>query len=161
MGIVSYCFAQVITLNNEEVFRIPWSPNLLGRPEFQIGKTKAHIQIKTETTSSAYYEYILHVNGKPLEKFTKERARACAVWKCLLRNGWSRIVLEKDSLDVWVNGEKVETFGEFVDGGSEHHFEVDSHVCVISTVSSGHYRKGVVHSLCIDGKELQQTVEGD
>ena len=36
------------------------------------------------------------------------------------------MVLEKDSLDIWVNGCKVEMAGEFTDDGTETHFNIGS-----------------------------------
>ena len=36
------------------------------------------------------------------------------------------MVLEKDTLDIWVNGCKVEMAGEFTDEGTETHFNIGS-----------------------------------
>ena len=36
-----------------------------------------------------------------------------------------RVALEKDSLDVWINGAKIETESGFTDEGSEMTFEVN------------------------------------
>ena len=63
-------------------------------------------------------------------------------------------------MDVWVDGQIVETFGEFVEGGSEHHFEVDSRVCVIRTLSTGDRRRGVEHILDVDGMTVQPSNDG-
>ncbi len=37
-----------------------------------------------------------------------------------------RVVMEKDTLDIWVNGKRVETAGEFADEGTETHFAIDN-----------------------------------
>ena len=49
------------------------------------------------------------------------------------------INLEKETMDVWVNGAKVETTGEFVDeGGTKTHFEIgNGSSCYILSQSSG------------------------
>ena len=41
------------------------------------------------------------------------------VWKIRLGESESRIALEKDSLEVWVNGEKIETEAGFTDEGRD------------------------------------------
>ena len=45
-----------------------------------------------------------------------------------------RVVLEKETLDVWVNSAKVETAGEFFDGGAETHFTVGGKPAVLVIV---------------------------
>ncbi|KAF7635466.1 ZnMc domain-containing protein [Meloidogyne graminicola] len=56
---------------------------------------------------------------------------------------------EKETMDVWVNGSKVETTGEFVDeGGTKTHFEIDNKATAyILSQSSGKRQIGLVHQL--------------
>lgn len=56
-------------------------------------------------------------------------------------------------MDIWVNGNKVNTTGEFVDDGTETHFEIGSNVCFIKSESSGKRNIGLVHKLYVNGKE--------
>jgi len=47
------------------------------------------------------------------------------VWKIRLGESESRIALEKDSLEVWVNGEKIETEAGFTDEGGDQRTKTD------------------------------------
>ena len=52
---------------------------LVGHESFYINKkTKAKILI--EAVSGFSYEYTLEVNGKPLQKFTKDYSKTCRIW---------------------------------------------------------------------------------
>ena len=44
------------------------------------------------------------------------------------------MVLEKDTLDIWVNGYKVEMAGEFTDEGTETHFNIGSQPAYVKAV---------------------------
>ncbi|EYC29855.1 hypothetical protein Y032_0005g2297 [Ancylostoma ceylanicum] len=81
---------------------------------------------------------------------------------------------DKETMEVWVNGNKIDTAvsaslmlhcacvlmlsllvqGEFVADGTETHFEVGRHVCKIRATSSGRKRTGVVHDLYVDGEPI-------
>lgn len=67
-----------------------------------------------------------------------------------------RVVLEKDTLDVWVDNVKVDTAGEFFDGGAETHFTVDNQPAYIKAVSSGNRRQGIVQTLVFKEKEVPE-----
>ncbi len=45
--------------------------------------------------------------------------------------------------------------GEFVEDGTETHFEIGKHVCFIKATSSGNKRAGIVHRLFINGEEAK------
>ncbi|PIK49731.1 Fas apoptotic inhibitory molecule 1 [Apostichopus japonicus] len=66
---------------------------------------------------------------------------------------------EKDTMDVWCDGEVLDTAGEFVEGGSETHFEVGGRSCCIRAVSSGKRREGIIHSLLLDDREIPEAIE--
>ena len=69
-----------------------------------------------------------------------------------------RVVLEKDTLDIWVNGNKVEMAGEFTDEGTETHFAIGSQPAYVKAVSSGKRREGIVHSLIIQVARQYQSI---
>ena len=74
----------------------------------------------------------------------------------------TRVVLEKHTLDVWVNGQKVETTGEFAEEGTETHFAIGRHPFFIRAVSSGVRREGIVHTLHIDrGGNIMEIPEAN
>ena len=70
-----------------------------------------------------------------------------------------RVVLEKDTLDIWVNGTKVEMAGEFTDEGTETHFAIGSQPAYVRAVSSGNKRSGILHSLVVHDTEVPEFVE--
>lgn len=100
-----------------------------------------------------------------------------------------RIVLEKDTLDVWVNGQKAEVAAEFVvrwifmfgftrqirikvknnndyhlcipfqDDGTETHFTLGNQPAHILAISSGQRRKGILHKLIMNDNEIPEYFE--
>ena len=49
--------------------------------------------------------------------------------------------------------------GEFVDDGTETHFQWGSHNCYIKAISSGKKKDGIIHSLVIDGNEIPESID--
>ncbi|XP_033625077.1 fas apoptotic inhibitory molecule 1-like [Asterias rubens] len=149
---------RIIRIDNKEILRRNWMFKLVGREHFQIGKVKASINI--DASGGFSYEYSLEVNGKALKKFKEQRKKSARVWTPIVDGHEFRIVLEKDSMDVWCNGLIVETAGVFVDDGSETHFTLSSGVaCYIKNVSSGKKKEGIIHSLVINDNEIPEAVE--
>lgn len=147
---------RVITVDNEEVLRNNWMFRLVGKESFNVGGKRATIHI--EAVSGFQYEYTLEVDGKPLKKFVENRKKTAKVWAFLLDGVETRVVLEKDTMEVWVNGTVVETAGEFVDDGTETHFTWGNHTCYVKAISSGKRKDGIIHSLIIDGNEIPETL---
>lgn len=143
---------RIIRVDGQEIYRVDWMFKLVGSEYFEVGKQKAKCVINISAVDGFAYEYTMDVNGKSLENFTENRSKVQCTW-CLPVNGIdTRIVLEKDTLDVWVNGQRVETAGEFTDDGTETHFEVHDRPAYIKAVSSGKRRDGIIHQLFIDGE---------
>lgn len=67
-------------------------------------------------------------------------------------------MVEKDTLDVWVNGQKKETTNEFGDSeGTEITFDLtDEYNGCIKTLSSGDKRKGMIYVLEVNGKQVEE-----
>ncbi|KAK8401421.1 hypothetical protein O3P69_002889 [Scylla paramamosain] len=53
----------------------------------------------------------------------------------------------------------LEVQGEFVDDGTETHFDLSGHPAYIRAVSSGNRREGLIHSLVVDDVEIPEAVE--
>ena len=70
-----------------------------------------------------------------------------------------RVVQEKDTLDIWVNGTKVEMAGEFTDEGTETHFAIGSQPAFVRAVSSGKRREGIIHTLYVHDTEVPEYLE--
>lgn len=50
-------------------------------------------------------------------------------------------------------------WGEFVDDGTETHFNVGNHDCYIKAVSSGKRKEGIIHTLIVDNREIPEILE--
>lgn len=51
------------------------------------------------------YAYTLLVDGEPFQRFADAQSRVLCTWRVLIAGSQThRVVLEKDTLDVWVNG---------------------------------------------------------
>ena len=80
-------------------------------------------------------------------------------WILPVNGEMCRVVMERDTLDVWVNGSKAETAGEFTDEGTETHFAVNGSPAHIRAVSSGDRRKGMVHQLIMEESVVPEYIE--
>ncbi|CAD5221518.1 unnamed protein product [Bursaphelenchus xylophilus] len=144
---------RIVRVNGREVVRHDWLFKLVGREVFEINGVRCVINI--EAIGIFAYEYSITVNGKTYEKFKEEQNKSLKMWHVRLNENDIRVVLEKDSMEVWVNGDKVNTTGIFVDDGTETHFEIGSNVAFIKTESSGRRAKGIVYKLYVNGDLIE------
>ena len=91
--------------NKKEVMRNNWMFKLVGQEVFTIGKHRCMISI--ESASGFNYEYTLEVDGKTYEKFCENQSKILQAWTFTIGDSPFRCVLEKNTLDIWVNGERV------------------------------------------------------
>jgi hypothetical protein len=80
-------------------------------------------------------------------------------WVLPVEGTMYRIVLERDTLDIWVNGKKAETAGEFTDDGTETHFTIANQPAFVRAISTGNRRKGIVHKLFVHENEVPEYTE--
>ncbi|PAA93197.1 hypothetical protein BOX15_Mlig034551g3 [Macrostomum lignano] len=146
---------RAVFINGRCIRREEFMFKLVGSEEFKIKDT--HCVIRIDAVSGFAYEYCLYVNGKPLEKFTENQSKVLKCWLCPVDGKMTRVVLEKDTLDVYVNSKRVETAGEFTDDGTETHFNISGHACYIKAITSGHKRTGLLHALIVDGCEIPEA----
>ena len=57
------------------------------------------------------------IDGKPYKTFLDQQSKIMKTWILPVDGEMCRVVLEKDTLDIWVNGKKVEVAAEFTDDG--------------------------------------------
>ncbi|XP_077584959.1 fas apoptotic inhibitory molecule a isoform X1 [Stigmatopora nigra] len=150
---------RVIYVDGKEVLRRDWMFKLVGKETFVVGKLDTKATINIDAVSGFAYEYTLEINGKSLKKYMENRAKMTSTWLLNLDGTDSRVVLEKDTMDIWCNGQKIETAGEFVDDGTETHFSLGDHNCCVKAVSSGKRRDGLIHTLLVDGAEIAECTE--
>lgn len=145
---------RVVLVNGQEVMRKDWMFKLVGKETFTVGSIDTKATIHIEAMSAFAYEYSLEIDGKSYERFTDDRSKITKTWVLQLDGADCRVVLEKDTMDIWCNGQKMETMGEFVDDGTETHFMMGEHECFIKAISSGKKRAGIVHHLIVDGEKV-------
>ncbi|KAM8722936.1 fas apoptotic inhibitory molecule 1-like [Acanthopagrus latus] len=145
---------RVIYVNGQEVVRKDWMFKLVGKETFTVGSSDTKATIVIEAISGFAYEYTLQIAGKSLQKFIDNRAQTTKTWLLKVDGQDYRVVLEKDTMDVWCNGQKMDTMGEFVDDGTETNFTVGEHDCCIKATSSGKKKNGIVHYLLLDGEQI-------
>ncbi|XP_069080414.1 fas apoptotic inhibitory molecule 1 isoform X2 [Pleurodeles waltl] len=150
---------RVVYVDGKEVIRRDWMFKLVGKETFTVGAAQTKGTINIDAVSGFAYEYTLEINGKSLKKYMENRSKTTNTWILNLDGVDFRVVLEKDTMDVWCNGRNMETAGEFVEDGTETHFSIGNHDCCIKAVSSGKRREGIIHTLIVDDKEIPETTE--
>lgn len=155
---------RVISVDGMEVIRRDWMFRLVGSESFELGRGRVPCRLKIEPLGAFAYQYSLHVDGKPFRKFTEQLSRVMHTWLVETPGGATyRVVLEKDTLDVWVNGVKQVTTAEFADEGTANHFALDekgSRMACIRATSSGIRRQGLVYALTVNDKPVPEFHEG-
>ncbi|XP_076008558.1 fas apoptotic inhibitory molecule 1-like [Genypterus blacodes] len=150
---------RIVCLNGQEAIRKDWMFKLVGKESFTVGAAQTRATVNIEAISGFTYEYTLHIDGKSLQRFTSDRAKATKTWTLRVDGEDHRVVLEKDTMDVWCNGQKMDTTGEFVDDGTETLFSLGEHECCIKALSSGRKKSGIVHYLLLDGEKIPATTQ--
>ncbi|XP_014707483.1 fas apoptotic inhibitory molecule 1 isoform X2 [Equus asinus] len=150
---------RVVYVDGKEEIRKEWMFKLVGKETFCVGAAKTKATINIDAVSGFAYEYTLEINGKSLKKYMENRSKTTNTWVLHVDGEDFRVVLEKDTMDVWCNGKKMETAGEFVDDGTETHFGLGKHACYIKAVSSGKRKEGIVHTLIVDNREIPEASE--
>uniref|UniRef100_A0A1I8BUK2 Fas apoptotic inhibitory molecule 1 n=1 Tax=Meloidogyne hapla TaxID=6305 RepID=A0A1I8BUK2_MELHA len=137
---------RILRVNGKEIIKHDWMFKLVGREIFELNG------VSIDAVGIFAYEYTLQVGGKTYEKFREQQKKALLIWLVRMAEEEIRICLEKESMDVWVNGSKVETTGEFVEeGGTKTHFELGTGAgAFILSQSSGKRQIGLVHQLYVN-----------
>ncbi|XP_054641091.1 fas apoptotic inhibitory molecule 1-like isoform X1 [Dunckerocampus dactyliophorus] len=100
---------RIVYVNGQEVVRRDWMFKLVGKETFSIGGSHTKATINIQAISGLAYEYTLQVDGKSLQTFMDNKAKSTKTWLlCVDGENW-RVVLEKDTMDVWCNGQKTST----------------------------------------------------
>ncbi|KRX42077.1 Fas apoptotic inhibitory molecule 1 [Trichinella murrelli] len=146
---------RVIRVDGKEVFRRDWVFKLVGCETFVLHGVSCKIII--EASGIFAYQYTLEVNGKPFEKFSEQMRRALKIWEVKLNGFIYKICLEKEKLDVYVNGKIIESHGEFVDNGMAINFEFSQHIARIQSSKANAAKSGLIYQLFVDNKEVQCT----
>lgn len=80
---------------------------LVGKETFKIGDMKCTVNV--EALGTFAYEYSLEVNGKHFNKFKEEQNKKLHSWETTVNGIDWRVVLDKESMEVWANGLNIDT----------------------------------------------------
>ncbi|XP_063695917.1 fas apoptotic inhibitory molecule 1 [Culicoides brevitarsis] len=144
---------RVIWVDGKEILRRDWMFKLVGEDIFFLEEGKRCI-IRVDPLPGFKYNYLLFVDGKSYEQYTESLSKALKTWEITLNEVPYRVVLEKDTLNVYLNGYLRSETAEFIDGGTETEFEQDAHVFKLTATTSGNKREGIVHTLTVDGIQV-------
>nr|XP_041573376.1 LOW QUALITY PROTEIN: fas apoptotic inhibitory molecule 1-like [Taeniopygia guttata] len=150
---------RVVYGDGKEEIRREWMFKLVGKETFTVGATKTKAAINIDAVSGFAYEYTSEISGKSLKQYIENRLKTTNTWILNLGGTDYRIVLEKDTMDVWCNCQKMETAGEFVEDGTETHLIVADHSCCIKAVNSGKQKEGIIHTFIMDNRDIPEAVE--
>lgn len=102
---------RVVYVDGKEEIRREWMFKLVGKETFCVGAAKTKATINIDAISGFAYEYTLEIDGKSLKKYMENRSKTTNTWVLHLDGEELRVVLEKDTMDVWCNGQRMETAG--------------------------------------------------
>ncbi|OAD61136.1 Fas apoptotic inhibitory molecule 1, partial [Eufriesea mexicana] len=145
---------RLVTIDGKEVIHRDWMFHLIGDEVFTFNDNKFVIRI--DPIPGLKYSYTLWVNGKSYKNFVQTQSKILETWLANVGNEEYRIVLDKQTQNVWVNGEQVETENDFTDDGAEILFSVGDLPAAIRTYSSGKRNIGITFSLYIDEVEIDK-----
>ncbi|KAF5280166.1 hypothetical protein FQA39_LY18123 [Lamprigera yunnana] len=149
---------RVLRIDGQEILRREWMFKLVGNEKFKIGKQGTNCELCVDPLPYFAFSYSLVVDGKPLEIFSENQNKAMRSWAVVLNEGQYRVVLEKQTLDVWVNGEKMEVQHVFVDNGTEINFYLNTDKISIKALTAIK-KEGVIHKLYINDDPLTEECE--
>ncbi|KAJ8926103.1 hypothetical protein NQ315_009960, partial [Exocentrus adspersus] len=139
---------------SQEIIRREWMFKLVGEELFNIGKSQTKCVLHVDPMPHFAFSYSLHVDGKPLEKFTEKQSQSIRSWAVVVEGKRYRVAFEKQSLDIYVNGQVVEAENTFVNNGTEMKFNLGQSRVVIKAIASEKY--GVVHQLFVNSALIEE-----
>ncbi|XP_055630258.1 fas apoptotic inhibitory molecule 1 isoform X2 [Toxorhynchites rutilus septentrionalis] len=97
---------RVLWIDKEEIFRRDWMFKLVGEDMFRLEDKRCIIRV--DPLPGFKYSYTLFVDGESYEQFSESQAKALKTWEVNLGDNFYRIVLEKNTLNIYVNGKLIE-----------------------------------------------------
>ncbi|XP_076752539.1 fas apoptotic inhibitory molecule 1 [Xylocopa sonorina] len=144
---------RLVKVDGKELVHRDWMFQLVGDEVFKFNGNTFVIRI--DPIPGLQYSYTLWVNGKSYKNFVQTQSKILETWSANVGNEEYRIVLDKQTQNVWVNGEQIETESEFTDDGAEILFSVGDLPAAIRTSSSGQKDIGIIYSLYINDVEIK------
>ncbi|XP_058794223.1 fas apoptotic inhibitory molecule 1 [Phymastichus coffea] len=151
---------RIVKIDGKVLVNREWMFRLVGDEIFQFEGVR--FVIRVDPIPGLKYSYTLWVNGKSFKNFIQSQSKILETWSTQIGQNEYRIILDKNSQAVWVNGEQVEVESEFIDGGAEILFTIAELPAVIRSCSSGQKDIGIIYSLFInDIKISEQSLENN
>lgn len=143
---------RVVKVNGETLVNREWMFRLVGDEIIHLGKNK--IVIRIDPINGLKYSYTLWVNGKSYENFIQTQSKLLKCWTANLRGVQYRIVLDKNTQAIWINGiHEEEVKNDFVDGGAEMEFSIGGLPAVIR--SNNIEGREITYILYVDDLEIK------
>jgi len=166
---------RVIWVNGEEVLRRDMMYRLVGEDTFFLEEKRCIIHVSIPLSdilssgiehflirhqifpSSGFkYSYKLFVDGLECEIYNQNQSKILKTWEIRINDKTFRAVLEKDTLNIYLNGTLREEKPEFVDGGTDTQFVEDGHLFIVSA-RSGNRNEPICYKLTVNGA-VQEVV---
>ncbi|XP_014230674.2 fas apoptotic inhibitory molecule 1 isoform X1 [Trichogramma pretiosum] len=149
---------RVVKIDGKVVLNREWMFRLVGDEIITFGDTKFHIRV--DPIPGLKYSYSLWVNGESYKNFIQSQNQVLETWCAQVGPDEYRIILEKSTQNVWVNGESIEPRFEFIDNGAEIVFALGDVPASIRTSSPGCKNASIIYTLYVNGVEItQQNLE--
>ncbi|XP_043287794.1 fas apoptotic inhibitory molecule 1 isoform X2 [Venturia canescens] len=145
---------RVVKIDGKTLVHREWMFRLVGDEIVMFGDTKFVIRI--DPIAGLRYSYTLWVNGKSFKNFVQSQSKVLDTWMTKFGDEEFRIVLDKTTQAVWINGEQIDVENEFVDGGAEMLFMIAGKPAVIRSCSSEQKGEGIKYFLYIDEVEITE-----
>lgn len=97
----------------------------------------AFINLQILPASGFKYSYKLFIDGVECEIYNQQQSRILKTWEIKINDKTYRVVLERDTLNVYLNGNLRDEKPEFVDAGTDTVFVADGHVFIVKARRSG------------------------
>ncbi|XP_035727685.1 fas apoptotic inhibitory molecule 1-like isoform X3 [Vespa mandarinia] len=147
---------RIVRIDDKVLVNREWMFRLVGDELFTFNGTK--FVIRVDPIPGFKYSYTLWVNGKNYKNFIQSQSKILKSWLTKIGENEYRIVLDKQTQSVWINGVQVDVENEFMDGGAEMLFSVSELSAVIRSYSSDKKEIGIDYILYIDDIEINDEV---
>ncbi|XP_050301239.1 fas apoptotic inhibitory molecule 1 [Anthonomus grandis grandis] len=145
---------RVLRIDGKEVLRKDWMFKLVGDIRFKLGKQEANCELRVDPIPPFYFTYALWVDGKPLQKFLDKQSESIRSWSVVLEGKRYFVALERQTLEIWLNGLPVEVERDFVDGGTEMRFKIND---LDAAMRSNRGAKEISYDLFIDNRLIMDN----
>ncbi|CRL07270.1 CLUMA_CG020249, isoform A [Clunio marinus] len=145
---------RVIWINGKDILRRDMMYRLVGEDTFFVEGKRCIIHIFP--SSGFKYTYKLFIDGLECEIYNQTQSKILKTWEIKINDKNYRVVLEKDTLNTYLNGDLRDEKPEFVDGGTDTQFTEDGHIFIVSA-RSGNRNEPICYKLAVNGA-VQEVV---